>query len=133
VLGRGRRGPVRSAVRTVRIRARSGPEVFGVAADGGDERSPSPPGREHSRELGDVVQQGRCRRRRHRRRGKSGVHQSEFTAHRGERDGRGCRKGWTAERHQRGMVLAERLFENTGKRFSLVNPRREYVHVYICM
>lgn len=61
MLDRGRRGSVRPAVRTVRVRARSGLEVFGVApAVAG---SPIPQGREHSRELGDVVQQqqGRCR------------------------------------------------------------------------
>jgi len=56
VLGRGRRGPVRSVVRTVRVRARSGHEVYGATGGGGNWSSISQ-GREHSRKLGDVVQQ----------------------------------------------------------------------------
>lgn len=64
VFGRGRSGPVRSAVRAVRVRARGGRQVLGAAGGGGRGRglAAAPEGREHRRELraaAAVVQGGR--------------------------------------------------------------------------
>lgn len=108
-------GAVRTAVRTVRVCTRSGRQVFGAAGGGYgygcsdyDREiggSPISQGREHRRKHGNVLQSRRGSR-------KSRVHQSEFPAHCGKRD---QRQGRTAEQHQRGMVLAKRLFENTGQ------------------